>query len=89
MYITIIVVSPNIQPRSRKTIAHDSLVPLEKEFVIDIDLTDYDAIRTCCKEGDVCTKCWKLVNIAIRCIDTVLRGAAGASHTVVIIYLTE
>ena len=43
-----------------------AFLPVERELVFDIDLTDYDDVRTCGKEGHICNKCWPLMALAIQ-----------------------
>ncbi|KAF3308972.1 hypothetical protein TWF173_000567 [Orbilia oligospora] len=67
------------KPRDRKQ-AKGSFKPIEKELVFDIDLTDYDEIRTCCSKTKICIKCWQFVTMAIKVVDVALRDDFGFQH---------
>jgi DNA primase small subunit len=68
-------------PRDRKTLRKSSAFKaLSKEIVFDIDLTDYDDIRTCCDKANICPKCWTFATMAIKVIDVALRDDFGFEH---------
>eukprot|EP01138_Halocafeteria_seosinensis_P010019 gb/GECG01010232.1/.p1 GENE.gb/GECG01010232.1/~~gb/GECG01010232.1/.p1 ORF type:complete len:424 (+),score=58.83 gb/GECG01010232.1/:1-1272(+) len=69
-------------PAEHKTIAPGKFKPVERELVFDIDLTDYDDVRTCCSGASVCNSCWLLMNAAIRVMDDRLREDFGYEHVV-------
>lgn len=57
-----------------------SITPVEREFVIDIDMTDYDHIRTCCEGKKLCNKCWTYVRAAYKVLNHILSKAFGFKH---------
>lgn len=69
---------------SKPVAAKDDLVygdvpfyPIAREFVLDIDMNDYDEIRTCCEGKKLCTKCWRFLSSAATLIDATLRQDFG------------
>ena len=67
-------------PRDRKTLRGGQMKPVSKELVFDIDLTDYDDIRSCCEKANICGKCWAFVTMAMKVVETALREDFGFEH---------
>jgi DNA primase small subunit len=50
-------------------------VPVFKEFVVDVDLSDYDNIRSCCEGKTACSKCWIFIRAAVCAIEMIMDSA--------------
>jgi len=67
-------------PDKNKTLTKEAFKPEQRELIFDIDLNDYDDIRTCCVGANICKRCWSFMNVAIKVLDTVLREDFGFKH---------
>jgi len=66
-----------VQPKDKKTLRTGALQPLLRELVFDIDMTDYDSVRTCCSNADICKKCWAFISAAVKVLDKAIRNEFG------------
>lgn len=70
----------NARPRDKKTLRTGALQPVQRELVFDIDMTDYDEIRTCCSGKGICKRCWGFIAVAVKILDQSLREQFGFRH---------
>ncbi|KZT62405.1 prim-pol domain-containing protein [Calocera cornea HHB12733] len=70
----------NARPRDKRTLRAGALQPQMRELVFDIDMTDYDSIRTCCSGKGICKRCWSFIAAAVTVLDSALRNQFGYRH---------
>ncbi|ORY92646.1 hypothetical protein BCR35DRAFT_298123 [Leucosporidium creatinivorum] len=68
------------RPKDKKVLMKNAFKPLLRELVFDIDMTDYDSIRTCCKDKAMCKRCWRFISMAVKVLDETLRNDFGFNH---------
>lgn len=67
-------------PKDHTTIKPELFTTVERELVFDIDMTDYDDIRTCCTGAEICGRCWPYMTMAVKVVDTALREDFDFKH---------
>lgn len=54
---------------------------LQREVVFDVDMDEYSAVRSCCKESKrLCKDCWPFLHIAIQVIRLTLIDIFNFKH---------
>lgn len=46
----------------------------KRELVFDIDASDYDEVRSCCKEKSFCQKCYLIVILSCKVLHFLMKG---------------
>ncbi|KAF8606988.1 prim-pol domain-containing protein [Ceratobasidium sp. AG-I] len=68
------------RPRDKKSLRPGAFTATARELVFDLDMTDYDSIRTCCSGKGICRRCWKFIAAAVEVLDVTLREDFGYKH---------
>ncbi|KAH0826589.1 prim-pol domain-containing protein [Lanmaoa asiatica] len=68
------------KPRDKKTVRPSAFTPQKRELVFDIDMTDYDGVRTCCSAADICSRCWGFIAAAVKVLHSSLVDQFGFRH---------
>ena len=69
-------------PKLHDNVNSQDFKPLERELVFDVDMTDYDDVRTCCTGANICHRCWPFMTMALKVVDTSLREDFAYKHIV-------
>jgi len=64
-------------PKQHNAIKASEFQPVERELVFDIDLSDYDDVRTSGSGASISTRCWQFMVAAVKVVDDTLRNDFG------------
>jgi len=64
----------NTSPSNRKLM---DITAIERELIFDIDMSDYDKVRTCCVGSTCCNQCFSFMRLAVKLLDNILRSDFG------------
>ncbi|KAE8894176.1 DNA primase small subunit [Phytophthora fragariae] len=67
----------SVSPADKGKVSAADFTPEQRELVFDIDLTDYDDIRTCCEGAAICSRCWQFMVAAVEVLNAALREDFG------------
>ncbi|KAL4141128.1 hypothetical protein KRP22_004301 [Phytophthora ramorum] len=70
----------SVSPADKGKVSAADFTPEQRELVFDIDLTDYDDIRTCCEGAAICNRCWQFMVAAVEVLNAALREDFGFEH---------
>jgi len=70
----------SLPPKDHNSVKPDAFKTVERELVFDIDMTDYDDIRTCCEGANICRRCWPYMTMALKVVDRTLREDFDFNH---------
>eukprot|EP00758_Cryptobia_borreli_P003651 Tbor_TRINITY_DN3892_c0_g2::TRINITY_DN3892_c0_g2_i1::g.5540::m.5540/K02684/PRI1; DNA primase small subunit len=57
-----------------------NISPVDRELIFDIDMTDYDHVRSCCKGKEICVYCWPWMTCAAKILAHILRHDFGFKY---------
>lgn len=67
----------NVRPNQKQQTV---IAALERELVFDIDMSDYDKIRSCCQGKSICNRCWAWMSCAAKTMQHILTDDFGFKY---------
>lgn len=64
-------------PKQKDCVRAEAFTPTERDLVFDIDMDEYDDVRTCCQGKVICQKCWLYVKAGMSLLKKVLEDDFG------------